>query len=61
MLKRTDAPYLPGRRGKWWLKLKRELSTLDVRRRRRRVGKRQARRRALGLHVRRVAATMGSR
>jgi DNA ligase-1 len=30
MLKRTDAPYLPGRRGKWWLKLKRELSTLDV-------------------------------
>ncbi len=30
MLKRSDAPYLPGRRGKWWLKLKRELSTLDV-------------------------------
>jgi DNA ligase-1 len=30
MLKRLDAPYLPGRRGKWWLKLKRELSTLDV-------------------------------
>ena len=30
MLKRTDAPYIPGRRGKWWLKLKRELSTLDV-------------------------------
>lgn len=30
MLKRTDAPYLPGRRGKWWLKLKRELTTLDV-------------------------------
>ena len=30
MLKRADAPYLPGRRGKWWLKLKRELSTLDV-------------------------------
>ena len=30
MLKRTDAPYSPGRRGKWWLKLKRELSTLDV-------------------------------
>ncbi|HTA39308.1 MAG TPA: ATP-dependent DNA ligase, partial [Candidatus Acidoferrales bacterium] len=30
MLKRTDAPYAPGRRGKWWLKLKRELSTLDV-------------------------------
>lgn len=22
--------YVPGRRGKWWLKLKRELSTLDV-------------------------------
>jgi DNA ligase 1 len=30
MLKREEAPYLPGRRGKWWLKLKRELSTLDV-------------------------------
>ncbi|HEX3458656.1 MAG TPA: ATP-dependent DNA ligase, partial [Candidatus Baltobacteraceae bacterium] len=30
MLKRDDAPYAPGRRGKWWLKLKRELSTLDV-------------------------------
>lgn len=30
MLKRVDAPYAPGRRGKWWLKLKRELSTLDV-------------------------------
>ncbi len=30
VLKRAGAPYLPGRRGKWWLKLKRELSTLDV-------------------------------
>ncbi|MFN2527915.1 MAG: ATP-dependent DNA ligase [Candidatus Baltobacteraceae bacterium] len=30
ILKRTDSPYFPGRRGKWWLKLKRELSTLDV-------------------------------
>jgi DNA ligase-1 len=30
MLKRADSPYLPGRRGKWWRKLKRELSTLDV-------------------------------
>lgn len=30
MLKRIDAPYVPGRRGKWWLKLKRELTTLDV-------------------------------
>ena len=30
MLKRLDSPYAPGRRGKWWLKLKRELSTLDV-------------------------------
>jgi len=30
MLKRTDSPYLPGKRGKAWLKLKRELSTLDV-------------------------------
>jgi DNA ligase-1 len=30
MLKRSDSPYAPGRRGKWWLKLKRELATLDV-------------------------------
>ncbi|GAC1541454.1 MAG: ATP-dependent DNA ligase [Candidatus Velthaea sp.] len=30
VFKRTEAPYAPGRRGKWWLKLKRELSTLDV-------------------------------
>jgi len=30
IFKRTDAPYARGRRGKWWLKLKRELSTLDV-------------------------------
>jgi DNA ligase-1 len=30
MLKRTDAPYVPGRRGRFWHKLKRELSTLDV-------------------------------
>ena len=30
VLKRSGAPYLPGRRGKWWRKLKRELSTLDV-------------------------------
>ncbi len=30
MLKRIDSPYHPGRRGKWWLKLKRELNTLDV-------------------------------
>ena len=30
MLKREDSPYHPGRRGKWWLKLKRELTTLDV-------------------------------
>ena len=30
MLKRADSPYAPGRRGKWWYKLKRELSTLDV-------------------------------
>ena len=30
MLKRSDAPYVPGRRGKWWLKLKRQLGTLDV-------------------------------
>ena len=29
VFKRTDAPYAAGRRGKWWLKLKRELSTLD--------------------------------
>lgn len=30
VLKRADSPYYPGRRGKWWLKLKRELATLDV-------------------------------
>lgn len=30
MLKRADSTYLPGRRGMWWRKLKRELSTLDV-------------------------------
>lgn len=30
MFKRLDSLYVPGRRGKWWLKLKRELSTLDV-------------------------------
>lgn len=30
MLKRDDSPYAPGRRGKYWLKLKRELATLDV-------------------------------
>jgi len=30
LLKRLDSPYAPGRRGKWWLKLKKELSTLDV-------------------------------
>jgi DNA ligase-1 len=29
VFKRTDAPYAPGRRGKTWLKLKRELATLD--------------------------------
>lgn len=30
VFKRSDAPYAPGRRGKWWVKLKRELTTLDV-------------------------------
>ena len=30
MLKAADSPYLPGRRGIWWVKLKRELATLDV-------------------------------
>jgi DNA ligase-1 len=29
VIKRTDLPYTPGRRGKSWLKLKRELATLD--------------------------------
>jgi DNA ligase 1 len=29
MFKRTDSAYTPGRRGKAWLKLKRELATLD--------------------------------
>jgi DNA ligase-1 len=30
MIKDIQSPYTPGRRGKWWLKLKRELATLDV-------------------------------
>jgi DNA ligase-1 len=30
MVKDAASPYTPGRRGKWWLKLKRELATLDV-------------------------------
>src|SRR5271166_1611028 len=30
MIKDLDSPYMPGRRGRWWLKLKRELATLDV-------------------------------
>jgi DNA ligase-1 len=30
LFKRLDAGYVPGKRGKWWFKLKRELSTLDV-------------------------------
>ncbi|HEY6272692.1 MAG TPA: ATP-dependent DNA ligase [Terriglobales bacterium] len=30
MIKDLDSPYSPGRRGKSWLKLKRELATLDV-------------------------------
>lgn len=30
MIKDLQSPYTPGRRGKWWLKLKRELGTLDV-------------------------------
>ena len=30
LFKRTDSPYAPGKRGRWWLKLKRELDTLDV-------------------------------
>ena len=30
MIKDTQSAYMPGRRGKWWLKLKRELATLDV-------------------------------
>jgi DNA ligase-1 len=29
VFKRSDSPYTPGRRGKAWLKLKRELATLD--------------------------------
>src|ERR1700681_1040674 len=29
VFKRTDSPYTPGRRGKAWRKLKRELATLD--------------------------------
>jgi DNA ligase-1 len=30
VIKDLDAPYTPGRRGKSWLKMKRELATLDV-------------------------------
>lgn len=30
VFKRADSPYAPGKRGKWWLKLKRELDTLDA-------------------------------
>ncbi len=30
MIKHPESPYTPGRRGKSWLKLKRELATLDV-------------------------------
>jgi DNA ligase-1 len=30
MIKDPDSAYAPGRRGKWWLKMKRELATLDV-------------------------------
>ncbi len=30
MIKDLESPYMPGRRGRWWLKLKRELATLDV-------------------------------
>jgi DNA ligase 1 len=30
MIKDPNSSYAPGRRGKWWLKLKRELATLDV-------------------------------
>ena len=30
MIKDPESPYTPGRRGKAWLKLKRELATLDV-------------------------------
>lgn len=30
MIKDLESPYMPGRRGRWWLKLKRQLATLDV-------------------------------
>lgn len=30
MIKDMNSLYMPGRRGRWWLKLKRELATLDV-------------------------------
>jgi DNA ligase 1 len=30
MIKDLASTYLPGKRGKWWLKMKRELATLDV-------------------------------
>ena len=30
MIKDLSSAYLPGRRGRWWMKMKRELATLDV-------------------------------
>jgi DNA ligase-1 len=30
MIKDLNSAYLPGRRGQWWMKMKRELATLDV-------------------------------
>jgi DNA ligase 1 len=49
VIKDPDSPYTPGRRGKSWLKMKRELATLDVV-----VRTRQAHRRAQRLHIRSV-------
>ena len=52
MIKDLQSPYMPGRRGRWWLKLKRELATLDVVVTRRGVRPRQAHPRAQRLHLR---------
>ncbi len=50
--KGPQSPYVPGRRGQYWIKLKRPLATLDVVVTARGIRPRQAPRFAVGLHVR---------
>ena len=52
MIKDLESPYMPGRRGRWWLKLKRELATLDVVVTASGVRPRQTHSRAQRLHLR---------